>query len=248
MSNFKPNSFNAVQFIELMKSQFGDKSFPPNECSVKADFLKPQFIENGTAARIPMTFYSPFLNEQIAGLFGFEKVRIGCDFYAKFLLFHYNFKPTFSVMSQELDGLNFGNDLYFELHHGYSVKRVQINSIELEDEKNKSAICEILSRIYMPFLLINFKMHEYRTLANEFSFGSKTVHKHSVLNQLHEKIGKQQYKAILRDREGALLSPLLMAHSMQNALDILAYEYEHSEVVEIKQVVIDELFGAKATE
>lgn len=238
MHDLKLNRFNSAHFMKLLEAQFGLNTFPAYACSVKPDFQNPQFIEDGIKARIPMMFYSPFLSQEIADYLGFDKVRIGCDFYLKFLLFHYNFKPTFSALSQELDGFNYGNDLFFELHQGYSVKRVQITSIELEDDENRSKICEILSRIYMPFLLLNFKIHEYRTLENEFSFGYKTVHKQSVLNQLNEKIGKQQYKAVLQDRDGTRISTMVMAHSMQNALDILAYQYEHSEVLEIKQVLL----------
>lgn len=237
MNNFDPSKFNTLRFAELMQAQYGDTAIPSNECTVTADFLKAEFIENGTSARIPMTVFSPFLNNEIANLFGSEKVRIGCDFFCKFLLFHYNFKPTFSVMSQELDTHNFGYNFFFELRNGYLTKRVPIRDVEFEDENRTPILYEILSNIYMPYLLLNLKIHEYRTSANEFNLGHKTVHKYAVLNQIQDKMGAWHFKAVLKDKDGNLTdSPLIRANSMVNALDILAFQYEEFDVIELKKI------------
>lgn len=237
MNNFNPSTFNALRFAELMQFEYGDKAIPSNECTVIADFLKPEFIENGVSARIPMTVYSPFLNEEIAKLFGAEKVRIGCDFFSKFLLFHYNFKPTFSVLGQELDSHSFGHNFFFELRDGHFTKRVPIHTVEHEDENRTPILYEILSHIYMPYLLLNLKIHEYRTASNEYNLGHKTVHKHAVLTQLQDNKAEHHFEAVVKDNDGVLSQPIVItAHSMGNALDILAFQYEELEVVELKKL------------
>lgn len=246
MNKFNPDTFNATKFAEAMQAEFSMTAYRSNDCSVDADYENLQITQDGQFAIVKINICSPFWDELLLNsqpdCFKADKIRFGLTLNMRVMLFHYSKMQTFNmlnIVSENYDPLNYLQDLYMELHSGHFVKRVPISEF---NDTDANTIKQMFSRIYMPFLLINYLAYKFQAENNKVKVGFKIAHKKALLTQSVKKLGEKHFEAVLQLKDGSTVKRYTPAYSIKNAIDLLTFDFkdfEDFEILEIKQVAYD---------